>query len=78
MRVIHVTTHIGLLDAIAYDAIYVDEGQDFLDRLWVKDASLWKGEPAAIRNRLGWLTSPTIMRSPGYSASCVYSTCRVS
>ena len=38
------------------------ESQDFLDRLWVKDASLWKGETAAIRNRLGWLTSPTIMR----------------
>lgn len=38
------------------------EGQDFLDRLWVKDASLWKGEAAAIRSRLGWLTSPTIMR----------------
>ena len=38
------------------------EGQDFMDRLWVKDASLWKGETAAIRNRLGWLTSPTIMR----------------
>src|SRR6266481_2033032 len=38
------------------------ESQDFLDRLWVKDASLWKGESAAIRNRLGWLTSPTIMR----------------
>ena len=38
------------------------EAQDFMDRLWVKDASLWKGETAAIRNRLGWLTSPTIMR----------------
>jgi len=38
------------------------EGQDFMDRLWVKDASLWKGETAAIHNRLGWLTSPTIMR----------------
>jgi RpiB/LacA/LacB family sugar-phosphate isomerase len=38
------------------------DGQDFLDRLWVKDATLWKGETAAIRNRLGWLTSPTIMR----------------
>jgi len=38
------------------------EGHDFLDRLWVKDASLWKGETAAIRGRLGWLTSPTIMR----------------
>src|SRR5574342_601687 len=41
------------------------EGQDFMDRLWVKDASLWKGETAAIRDRLGWLTSPTIMR--GYA-----------
>ena len=38
------------------------EAQDFMDRLWVKDASLWKGETAAIRNRLGWLTSPTVMR----------------
>jgi ribose 5-phosphate isomerase B len=43
----------------AMDAL---ESKDFLDRLWVKDASLWKGETAAIRNRLGWLTSPTIMR----------------
>jgi len=38
------------------------ESKDFLDRLWVKDAALWKGDTAAIRNRLGWLTSPTIMR----------------
>src|SRR5712692_5572994 len=38
------------------------ESKDFLDRLWVKDANLWKGDTAAIRNRLGWLTSPTIMR----------------
>ena len=38
------------------------ESQDFLDRLWVKDATLWKGDAPAIRNRLGWLTSPTIMR----------------
>jgi RpiB/LacA/LacB family sugar-phosphate isomerase len=38
------------------------ESKEFLDRLWVKDATLWKGDTAAIRNRLGWLTSPTIMR----------------
>src|ERR1700730_12509692 len=38
------------------------EAQDFLDRLWVRAASLWKGEAPAIRHRLGWLTSPTIMR----------------
>src|SRR6185369_7860894 len=39
------------------------ESREFLDRLWVKDATLWKGDPATVRNRLGWLTSPTIMRS---------------
>lgn len=44
------------------EALDVLEAQDFLDRLWVKDATLWKGEAPAIRNRLGWLTSPTIMR----------------
>ncbi|MGH7415919.1 MAG: RpiB/LacA/LacB family sugar-phosphate isomerase [Candidatus Rokuibacteriota bacterium] len=38
------------------------EAREFLDRLWVKDATLWKGDPATVRNRLGWLTSPTIMR----------------
>jgi RpiB/LacA/LacB family sugar-phosphate isomerase len=38
------------------------EGQNFMDRLWVKDASLWKGETSAIHDRLGWLTSPAIMR----------------
>ena len=38
------------------------ESREFLDRLWVKDATLWKGDPATVRNRLGWLTSPTIMR----------------
>ncbi|HEV8437592.1 MAG TPA: RpiB/LacA/LacB family sugar-phosphate isomerase [Methylomirabilota bacterium] len=39
------------------------ESQSFLDRLWTKDATLWKGDPAAVRNRLGWLTAPTIMRA---------------
>ena len=39
------------------------EQHEFLDRLWVKDATLWRGDAATVRNRLGWLTSPTIMRS---------------
>src|SRR6266542_3340582 len=47
---------------VVQDTIDFLENQDFLDRLWVKDATLWKGETPAIRNRLGWLTSPTIMR----------------
>jgi RpiB/LacA/LacB family sugar-phosphate isomerase len=45
------------------EALRFLETREFLDRLWVKDATLWKGEAATVRNRLGWLTSPTIMRS---------------
>jgi transaldolase / glucose-6-phosphate isomerase len=44
------------------EALRFLESRDFLDRLWVKDATLWKGDAATVRNRLGWLTSPTIMR----------------
>ena len=44
------------------EALRFLEAHEFLDRLWVKDATLWKGDPATVRNRLGWLTSPTIMR----------------
>lgn len=36
--------------------------QGFADRVWMKDGALWPGDAAVIRNRLGWLTSPTILR----------------
>ena len=38
------------------------EQQDFQGRLWIKDPTLWPGDGDEIRNRLGWLTAPTIMR----------------
>jgi glucose-6-phosphate isomerase len=41
------------------------EERRFVTRLWIKDASLWvddSAQQAVIRNRLGWLTSPTLMR----------------
>ena len=44
------------------DALKVLESQSFLDRLWTKDATLWNGDPDVVRNRLGWLTAPTVMR----------------
>jgi RpiB/LacA/LacB family sugar-phosphate isomerase len=40
------------------------ESQSFLDRLWTKDPTLWTGDPDGVRNRLGWLTAPTLMRAP--------------
>jgi transaldolase/glucose-6-phosphate isomerase len=39
------------------------EAERFLDRLWTKDTSLWKGDAAEIGMGLGWLTAPTIMRA---------------
>ena len=44
------------------EALRALESNDFLGRIWVKDAGLWNGDVAEIRNRLGWLTAPTIMR----------------
>jgi len=41
------------------------EDQGFIESLWIKDASVWTddgAQQAVIRNRLGWLTSPTLMR----------------
>src|SRR5204862_3565540 len=39
------------------------ESQEFLDRLWTKDATLWRGAPTALSTRLGWLTAPAVMRT---------------
>jgi RpiB/LacA/LacB family sugar-phosphate isomerase len=51
--------HLPLVD----ETLALLEAQGFLDRLWTKDTSLWKGDPAQIGNGLGWLTAPTIMRA---------------
>jgi RpiB/LacA/LacB family sugar-phosphate isomerase len=51
--------HLPLVD----ETLAILESQGFLDRLWTKDTSLWKGDPARIANSLGWLTAPTIMRT---------------
>ncbi len=39
------------------------ESQSFLDRLWTKDATLWRGDPTEVSARLGWLTAPAVMRT---------------
>ncbi|MDP2628179.1 MAG: ribose 5-phosphate isomerase B, partial [Candidatus Rokubacteria bacterium] len=44
------------------EALETLEEQDFQGRIWIKDGTLWPGDVMDIRNRLGWLTAPTIMR----------------
>lgn len=36
--------------------------QRIVERIWAKDHTVWKPEPAEIVNRLGWLQSPSAMR----------------
>jgi transaldolase / glucose-6-phosphate isomerase len=48
----------------ARDALADAEEVDVIERIWAKDASLWKTEPAQqkiINNALGWLTVPRQM-----------------
>ena len=50
---------------MASEALRTLEDRGFIESLWIKDASLWTddgAQQALIRNRLGWLTSPTLMR----------------
>ncbi len=50
---------------MAEEALKTLEDRGFVESLWIKDASLWiddSAQQALIRNRLGWLTSPTLMR----------------
>jgi glucose-6-phosphate isomerase len=61
-----VPAHRDLIDHPSVQrALKTLEEMEFVARLWVKDATLWTDEAdvqAGIRNRLGWLTAPTLMR----------------
>ncbi len=53
------------LDKNVHSTLRKLEAQKFSERLWKRDPSLWKSEPAAqkiIRNALGWLTIARDMR----------------
>lgn len=50
---------------LAEGALAALERNGFVESLWIKDASIWTddgAQQAVIRNRLGWLTSPMLMR----------------
>lgn len=60
------TAALGSLQAQANAALDALEMKQFVERLWRKDAALWKDDPKAqaeIRNRLGWLDSPRAMQA---------------
>ena len=63
------------------DALADAEEADLIERLWAKDASLWKDEPAQkkiINNSLGWLTVPRQMLAAAEELKSFADTVRVS
>ena len=59
-----VKTSLGAYQAAADGALSKLEGEDFLKKMWSKDASPWSTDPAhekIIKNALGWLDIPQHM-----------------
>ena len=44
------------------DLLWQMEADDVVGRIWRKDHTVWKPDPAEIEDRLGWLTVPQLMR----------------
>ena len=57
----HATRNALDLPLVAETLAFLD-AHEFLDRLWMKDAALWRGDAESTRRRLGWLTAPLVMR----------------
>ncbi|MBI2861891.1 MAG: bifunctional transaldolase/phosoglucose isomerase [Chloroflexi bacterium] len=53
---IHPGASLGPLRGLAEEAIEHLQKQDVVGRIWRKDHTVWKNNPAEITNRLGWLS----------------------
>ncbi|MFC2001123.1 glucose-6-phosphate isomerase [Chloroflexota bacterium] len=56
------TTNIGTYDKEVKAMLSDLEQRDIVGRIWKKDHSVWKSDPAEITNRLGWLNVIDSMR----------------
>jgi len=59
------SAHLGASQAIVDEAARRVEKEKFVERVWAKDATLWKSDDAhkkIIANALGWLTVPELMQ----------------
>src|SRR6266480_1832171 len=64
MKTEHLATSLGSYEARVHATLAEASSARVIERIWNKDASLWKNEEShqkIIRNSLGWLTVPTEM-----------------
>jgi transaldolase/glucose-6-phosphate isomerase len=57
-----VKAHIAFYEDVVDDALQDMKQKEIVDRIWSRDHTVWKPDPAEITNRLGWLDSPVQMR----------------
>ena len=60
------SAHLGASQPVVDEAAKRVEKEKFVDRVWAKDATLWKNDEAhkkIIGNALGWLTVPELMQT---------------
>ncbi|HQG28259.1 MAG TPA: hypothetical protein PLY73_06845, partial [Candidatus Ozemobacteraceae bacterium] len=57
------SARLGSCSAAADDAFARLRAQRIVERIWKRDFTVWKPEPAEIANRLGWLDSPEVMEA---------------
>jgi transaldolase/glucose-6-phosphate isomerase len=60
------SAHLGASQPLVDEAAKRVEKEKFVDRVWAKDATLWKNDDAhkkIIANTLGWLTVPELMQT---------------
>ncbi len=56
------TLNVGTYKKALDEALLEIRSRQVMSRIWECDHTVWKSEPTEITNRLGWLTSPVVMR----------------
>jgi transaldolase/glucose-6-phosphate isomerase len=56
-----ITLSLGQYQGLVDQALAEIRDQQVIARIWQRDHTVWKPEPAEIANRLGWLQSPEVM-----------------
>ena len=55
--------YLGKYNSLFTETLNEIKQKNIINRIWEKDYTVWRNDPAGISNRLGWLTFPNVMIS---------------